>query len=146
MKEVTLQALSDVGGALAHPGRLRILALLREGPIFVCQVRAVLGMAPSTVSAHLGILRRSGLVNEEKQGRFVQYGLTLEEPLGSVAREVLYLVKDDRKVLQDARLLQAVRRIAPASLCREGFDRTAVRVEGEGCRRAASTQARIPRR
>lgn len=122
MTQVNLQALVEVGGSLAHPGRLRILALLGDGPAFVCQLRSVLGMAPSTVSAHLGVLRRSGLVAEDKQGRFVQYSLTREEPLGSVVRELMYLVKDDQKIVRDKRLLVEVRRVTPVQLCRAGFD------------------------
>ena len=65
MKDVTLDTLEAVGGALGHNDRLRILALLREGDLYVCQIRTVLGLASSTVSAHLAILRRSGLVAEQ---------------------------------------------------------------------------------
>jgi ArsR family transcriptional regulator len=141
MKEVTLNTLVDVGAALAHPGRVRILALLREADLYVCQIRTVLGLAPSTVSVHLAILRRSGLVTEQKQGRFVQYGLTDEEPLGSVVREILHLVKEDRQVATDAQLLAAVRRVPLDSLCRAGFDLTAVGIRGQACRRGKRAPA-----
>jgi ArsR family transcriptional regulator len=135
MNDVTLDTLAEVGAALAHPARLRILALLREGDLYVCQIRSILGLAPSTVSVHLAILRRSGLVAEQKQGRFVQYGLTDEEPLGSLVREILHLVKEDRQVVDDARLLESVRRVPLDRLCRAGLDLTAMRIEGRGCRR-----------
>ena len=58
------QAIADLvrtHKALAHPGRLRILAMLRGGPLCVCQMTAVLKLAPSTVSAHLSELRSAGL-------------------------------------------------------------------------------------
>jgi ArsR family transcriptional regulator, arsenate/arsenite/antimonite-responsive transcriptional repressor len=145
MKEVTLDTLEAVGGALAHKGRLRILALLREGDLYVCQIRTVLGLAPSTVSVHLAVLRRGGLVAEQKQGRFVQYGLTDEEPLGSVVREVLHLVKEDRQVIDDARLLEAVRRVPLDRLCRAGLDLTAMGIEGRGCRRRRPAPAQEDR-
>ncbi len=45
--------------ALGHPVRLRILAMLRDGGLCVCQITAVLGLASSTVSAHLAELRRA---------------------------------------------------------------------------------------
>ena len=135
MNDVTLDTLEAVGRALAHKGRLRILALLREGDLYVCQIRTVLGLAPSTVSAHLAILRRSGLVAEQKQGRFVQYRLTDEEPLGSVVREILHLVKEDRQLIDDTRLLQAVVGVPLDRLCRAGLDLTAMRNEGRGCQR-----------
>jgi DNA-binding transcriptional ArsR family regulator len=139
MKEVTLDTLAEVGAALAHPGRLRILALLREGDLYVCQIRTVLELAASTVSAHLAILRRNGLVTEQKQGRFVQYGLTDEEPLGSLVREILHLVKEDRQVIEDGRLLEAVRRVPLDRLCRAGLDLNAMGIEGRGCRRRSLT-------
>jgi ArsR family transcriptional regulator, arsenate/arsenite/antimonite-responsive transcriptional repressor len=135
MNDVTLDTLEAVGGALGHKGRLRILALLRESDLYVCQIRAVMGLAASTVSAHLGILRHSGLVSEQKEGRWVRYGLTDEEPLGSVVREILHLVKEDRQVIEDARLLDAVRRMPLEGLCRAGIDLTAMGTEGRGCRR-----------
>ena len=46
--------------ALAHPGRLRILAMLRGGELCVCQMTAVLDLAASSVSAHLADLKRAG--------------------------------------------------------------------------------------
>ncbi len=141
MNEVTLDSLESVGGALGHKGRLRILALLRETDLYVCQIRAVLGLAASTVSVHLAILRQAGLVAEQKEGRFVRYGLTGEDPLGSVVREILHLVKEDRQVVDDARLLDAVRRQPLDRLCRAGLDLTALGIEGRGCRRQRSARS-----
>jgi ArsR family transcriptional regulator len=141
MKEIDLQTLSDVGGALAHSGRLRILALLRESDLYVCQMRTVVGLAASTVSAHLGILRHSGLVSEQKEGRWVRYRLTDEEPLGSVVREMLHLVKEDRQLIDDARLLEAVRRMPLEGLCRARLAVTATGIEGRKCRRPSPSPA-----
>lgn len=141
MNEVTLDSLESVGGALGHKGRLRILALLREADLYVCQIRTVLGLAASTVSVHLAILRQAGLVAEQKEGRFVRYGLTGEEPLGSVVREILHLAKEDRQVVEDARLLDAVRRQPLDRLCRAGLDLAALGIEGQACRRRRSATA-----
>ena len=62
MARATLPAVVDAVKALAHPGRLRILAMLRGGDLCVCQLTAVLELAASTVSSHLSDLRRAGLV------------------------------------------------------------------------------------
>lgn len=70
-----MRPLVDLLKALAHPVRLRILALLRDGELCVCEVAEVLGMAPSTVSEHLTDLRRTGLVREWKVGRWVHVAL-----------------------------------------------------------------------
>ena len=74
----TLRPTVELLKALAHPVRLRILALLREGELCVCEVAEVLGLASSTVSEHLTDLRRSGLVREWKVGRWVHVALADE--------------------------------------------------------------------
>jgi len=81
----TLRPLVDTLKALAHPVRLRILALLHGGELCVCEVGEVLGLAPSTVSEHLTDLRRTGLVREWKVGRWVHVALSDE----ATARPVL---------------------------------------------------------
>ena len=81
----TLRPLVDNLKVLAHPVRLRILALLRGGELCVCEVAEVLGLAPSTVSEHLTGLRRTGLVREWKVGRWVHVALSEE----AAARPVL---------------------------------------------------------
>jgi len=74
----TLRPLVDTLKALAHPVRLRILALLQGGELCVCEVAEVLGLASSTVSEHLTALRRTGLVREWKVGRWVHVALAEE--------------------------------------------------------------------
>ena len=70
-----LRSVVDLFKALGHPVRLRILALLREGELCVCQIKAVVGLPTSTVSEHLAELRRAGLLEERKDGRWVYYML-----------------------------------------------------------------------
>ena len=62
--------------AIAHPVRLRLLAMLRGGPLCVCQMTVVVGLAASTVSEHLSELREAGLVLERKVARWVEYRLS----------------------------------------------------------------------
>lgn len=85
MTTSTLRPLVDTLKTLAHPVRLRILALLRDGELCVCEVAEVLDMAPSTVSEHLTGLRRAGVVREWKVGRWVHVALADE----ATARPVL---------------------------------------------------------
>lgn len=61
--------------ALADPHRLQIVKELRKHPYFVGELAEVLKSEISNVSHHLGILRQQGLVQTEKQGRFVIYRL-----------------------------------------------------------------------
>ena len=61
--------------ALAEPLRLRIVDTLREGPRNVSEIAEALGVEMMTASHHLGILKNSGLVERQKQGRFAVYKL-----------------------------------------------------------------------
>ena len=87
--------------ALGHPTRLRIVEMLGSGPLSVCQITAVLGGAPSTVSAHLSELTYAGLVEHERSGRFVTYRLAGGEADG-VLTEIRALLQADAQVREDA--------------------------------------------
>lgn len=55
--------------------RLRILNLLGQGPLCVCHFQAVLGEPQVKISKHLAYLRARGLVEVERQGNWMIYGL-----------------------------------------------------------------------
>jgi DNA-binding transcriptional ArsR family regulator len=60
---------------LADPLRLRLIGLLSAGPQTVGQLAKALNRPVVKVSHHLGILRRAGLVDPEREGRFIRYHL-----------------------------------------------------------------------
>jgi len=122
----SLPAAVDAVKALAHPGRLRILAMLRGGDLCVCQMTSVLELAASTVSAHLGDLRRAGLVIERKRGKWVHYSLVGDGPLADLVQQALRLVDGDHRLTQDVKVVGALRKVPLDTFCRAGFDRTAV--------------------
>ncbi len=59
--------------ALAHPTRLQILDILRDGEQCVCHLEAVLHMRQAYVSQQLIVLRKAGLVADRKDGLRVYY-------------------------------------------------------------------------
>lgn len=61
--------------ALAHPVRLQILEILRDGEQCVCHLEAVLGQRQSYISQHLMLLRKIGLVADRKDGLRVYYSV-----------------------------------------------------------------------
>ncbi len=97
--------------AVAHPARLRILAMLQPAEMCVCQMSTLLQLAPSTVSGHLNDLRRSGLVIERKEGKLVYYALDAASPFAGWVRQALELVATDAQVLADAALIGRVRAV-----------------------------------
>jgi ArsR family transcriptional regulator len=62
--------------ALAHPIRLAILEVLREGEACVCHIQAILGLRQAYISQQLMLLRRAGLVADRKDGLNVFYRVT----------------------------------------------------------------------
>jgi ubiquinone/menaquinone biosynthesis C-methylase UbiE/DNA-binding transcriptional ArsR family regulator len=60
---------------LGDPTRLRLLRALSREPLNVSELTAVLGLAQSGVSRHLGLLREAGLVIEDRAGGFSWYRL-----------------------------------------------------------------------
>lgn len=119
-----LDAAVAAAGALGHPARVRTVAMLRSGELCVCQITAVLELAPSTVSAHLKELRRAGLVAERKVGRWVHFGLAEEPAARAWIAAALDAAADDPQLAADARLVAALRILPVEDLCRSGFDRT----------------------
>jgi ArsR family transcriptional regulator len=67
--------------ALADETRLRILLLLLDGELCVCEIIAALELPQSTVSRHLAYLKRTGWVSDRKQGVWMYYSLNENDVL-----------------------------------------------------------------
>jgi arsenate reductase/ArsR family transcriptional regulator len=117
-----VDATVDVLKALGHPVRLRLAAMLRGGELCVCQMTAVLGLAASTVSAHLGDLKRAGLVQDRKDGRWVLHRLAQDPAAVSHLEPVWRSIAGDPRVEEDARVLRELRRVPVEELCRVSLD------------------------
>ena len=71
----TTRRLSRVFKALGDEKRLRILKLINNREMCVCEIMAALDLTQPTASHHLGILERSGLAQERREGRWVFYSV-----------------------------------------------------------------------
>ncbi|GEQ97345.1 transcriptional regulator [Iodidimonas gelatinilytica] len=69
------QSASEFLRILAHDGRLMVLCRLCEGPSSVGALSEALGLRQSTLSQHLAILRREGLVQTKRDGQTIYYSL-----------------------------------------------------------------------
>ena len=61
--------------ALAHPSRLFIVEELSRGERCVCELTDMIGADVSTVSKHLTLLKKAGVVLDERRGQQVFYRL-----------------------------------------------------------------------
>lgn len=73
MQDPLRQFKAEFFKALAHPARIKILELLREGELSVNELQARLEMEPSAVSQQLAILRGKHIVEARKNGTSVYY-------------------------------------------------------------------------
>jgi DNA-binding transcriptional ArsR family regulator len=80
---------ADILKAVAHPLRLRIVAILCQGPENVTGLAERLGESQAIVSQQLRILRMRGLVGAERENGFAEYRLlepNLRDLVGSMER------------------------------------------------------------
>lgn len=107
--------------ALADENRLRALFALERGELCACQLVELLRLAPSTVSQHMNILKRAGLVAAEKRGRWMYYRRTGREA-GPAASRALSLVRaglrEAPSIRRDRERLAAILRRNPQEICR----------------------------
>lgn len=78
--------------AFADETRLRMLSLLLERELCVCELGSVLRVSQPNVSRHLGYLRRAGLVTMRQQGKWKYYAVA-NKTVG-VHRALLNCVQD----------------------------------------------------
>ncbi len=95
--------------------RLRLIRLLGKEQLNVKELTAILGIAQSGVSRHLGLLRKSGLVEERREGGFAYYSLRPDgagqaRPMWEALEASLPVVDADPDLqADDARLLEVLR-------------------------------------
>lgn len=109
-----------VAKAVADEKRIRILAALRRRELCVCQIVELLGLAPSTVSKHLSILRQAYLVDVRKDGRWTYYARP-KTGLLPAARAALEWIddalSDDSVIREDARNLDRIIAVPLEKIC-----------------------------
>ncbi len=67
---------SEVYKALADDNRLRILNILAERELCVCEIEEVLGITQSNASRHLNKLRQAGIIVSRKEAQWIYYSFS----------------------------------------------------------------------
>jgi DNA-binding transcriptional ArsR family regulator len=109
-----------IAKALADENRVRMLLALRNQELCVCQIIELAGLAPSTVSKHMSILRQARLVEARKEGRWVHYRLAGSNASPAVREAIAWVQKslaDEPRVARDAERLREILKMDPEALC-----------------------------
>ncbi len=86
-------AFSDTFKALADPVRREILTLLKKGRMPAGEIAANFGLTSATVSYHLSLLKKAGLIYETREKNYIYYDLNT-----SVVEEVMLWLSELRGV------------------------------------------------
>src|SRR5512141_1809672 len=70
---------SNLLKAIAHPTRLAILDILRDGEQCVCHLEATLGLRQAYISQQLMILKQAGLLEARRDGLNLYYRVAKPE-------------------------------------------------------------------
>lgn len=99
--------------SLSDSNRLRILKMLQSKPLCVCEITEVLQLATSTVSKHLSILKETGFIIEEKDGKWVNYKINphpSDNRISSIISTLDFWIADDQIIISDKQKVQKANR------------------------------------
>lgn len=99
--------------ALSDPNRLRVLKALQAKTLCVCEIKELLGLANSTVSQHLKILKEAGFILEEKDGKWVNYLINPrpnDTRISSILSSLDFWINDDKIIIEDKKKIAGLDR------------------------------------
>ncbi|MHC4116916.1 MAG: ArsR/SmtB family transcription factor [Planctomycetota bacterium] len=115
-----MYAFLSIAKALSDENRVRALMMLSRGELCVCQLIEMFGLAPSTVSKHMSILRQARLVEASKRGKWMYYRLPDEGCPPEAAQAIEWVTNSlarDKRIRADAREVKRVCKMDKEELC-----------------------------
>lgn len=89
-----MDKLLDFFGIVADETRLRIIGLLNQKELCVCEMCEILGLSQPKVSRHLSKLRDAGIVIDSRQGQWVFYYLNVKD---NVMKDLLSVIVNNKE-------------------------------------------------
>lgn len=103
MSNMGNQLISNVFKALAHPTRVQIVKLLKNGELCVCDILPNVDSEQSNTSQHLTVLKNQGLVESRKEGSKVIYSIKnmeVYEMINLAEALILRQIEETKTLLQ----------------------------------------------
>ncbi len=100
--------------ALSDKNRLRIVKILQQRSLCVCEITSILELATSTVSSHLSILKDAEIIMDQKDGKWVDYRLNTQSKnpyLIGLLPLIAFWLNDDPRVKSDLQKLKTTDRV-----------------------------------
>ena len=74
-----LEDYSSILKSIADPTRLKIKKKKKNGELCVCEILDAFDKSQSTISHHLNMMKKEGIINGRKQGKWIYYKLANDE-------------------------------------------------------------------
>lgn len=92
---------------LSDENRFRILYILKEKSLCVCEILELLNISGATLSAHLKILKLSGIVDQKKDGRWIEYAL-IDQNIIKFLDIIEDFIDDKTKIIEDKEKIKSL--------------------------------------
>lgn len=109
--------LVEIFKSLGEKNRIRIINILLETKICVCELQDVLGLTQVTVSKHLAKLRDANIVRTDKEAQRVFYSLTEEIASNDELKSVIFSYRDGEVFKNDIQKLHDVHTMHKDYVC-----------------------------
>ena len=109
MPRQTGESMDALFRALADATRLRLLNLIADREICVCYFVEILRISQPKISRHLAYLRRAGLIESRREGKWMHYRLAMpqDRAAASILRETLKHLKRQPEMEKDSARLSS---------------------------------------
>ncbi len=95
--------------ALSDPTRLRLLSLMKDKEICVCYLQEVLKTNQPKISRHLAYLKKAGLVEARRDGKWTHYHLKKQDgDMQKILSQTLVRLGRETQITKDSQRLKQV--------------------------------------
>ncbi len=94
----------EIFKVMSESNRIRILLMLLKKPLCVCEITSILQLTTATVSSHLSYLRKGGFIEDEKEGKWINYKISsnIKDPIISHLLNLLpEWFSDSQEIMDD---------------------------------------------
>jgi ArsR family transcriptional regulator, arsenate/arsenite/antimonite-responsive transcriptional repressor len=113
MENCAMKEFIKVMKALSDPNRVKVLKMLQQRMMCVCEMQVALQLAQPTISKHLKILEDAGLVSRKKDGLWVNYALAGGEKspyAATMLGNMRHWLADDSETVRMVKKLPGIKR------------------------------------
>ncbi len=118
MTKSKMNNLLNIFKTLSDKNRLRILMILYEKELCVCEIQEIIQVTISTVSKHLSILKSAGFIEERKEGKWVYYHIA-KNFTNTPLREILFILpswlKGEAEIEKDIEKVKNIKEVITCS-------------------------------